>query len=129
EHGRALVEVVGADVEPELAARANAAHPEQDLLCDAAVEGGLVEPVRDPAISLGRRFEEEERCVAPARDLPDAGLDLSRSHAYSYSHPRVLEEVGRVLRKVVDRGTVGREALARVAASPAQSDAHHRAPE
>ena len=129
EHGVSLVEVIGVDVEPELPERADAAHPEQDLLRHAAVEGRLVETVRDPPIGLGGRFEEEERSVAPARDPPDAGLDLARPDPDAHPYPRVLEEVGSIFRKVVDRDVVGREALARVAPRPAEPDGNHRAAE
>ena len=49
-----LVEVVGVDVDAELAQRAHAADAEQDLLRDAAVERRIVEAVRDPGVAGAR---------------------------------------------------------------------------
>ena len=126
EDGVALVEVIGGDLDAELAQRAHTADPEQDLLRHPAVEAGIVEPVRDPGVARRHRLEQEERRVAPAFRAPDPRLHLARGDADPHPHAGVLEEVGAVGRELRHRKAVLADALARVATRPAQPDADHR---
>ena len=126
EDGVALVEVVGVDVETELRERADAPDAEEDLLCHSPVEARLVEPVRDPEVAGRDRLEEEERRVAPALGAPDPGLDFPGYYAYPDADAGILEEVGRVLRELVDRDAVRVDALPGVSARPAEPHADDR---
>src|SRR5262249_55477169 len=74
-------------------------------------------------------LQQEERGVSGALGAPHPGLDLARGDAHAHPHARVLEEIGAVGGKLGDGQAVLADALARVAARPAQPDADHRQPE
>src|SRR5262249_44998914 len=90
----AVVEVIGVDVDAELAQRAHAADAEENLLRHAAVERGVVEAVRDPRVARGDGLQQEEGRVPPSLGAPHARLELAGGDPDAYPHPRVLGAIG-----------------------------------
>src|SRR5262249_48041797 len=126
EHRVTLVEVVGVDVDAELAQRAYSADTEENLLRHAAVEGGIVEAMRDPRVARGDGLQQEEGRVPPSLGAPHARLDLPGGNTDAYPYPRVLQEIGAVCRELRHRQAVLADALPGVAARPPEADADHR---